>query len=137
MSNWKIIVSSVVKDLNDDYGFNVEDQPGTGMAPVQNISTDFGLLDGALFKRTRTDVREFSLVGTLSASSVEAYHTKRRDLIDVIKPDRTSTQEPIEFQYTGGGGSTLQGSAFYAAGLELGEVSVFTEAQIVKLHGLL
>jgi hypothetical protein len=129
MSDWKIVVDGVVKDFQDDYNYRVEHFPGTGMPPLNNIFTNFALLDGSTYQRTRAENRVFSLIGTLSGSSVSDLHLLRKNLIDAVKPDRTASPEAVELQYTGAG-STLQGSVFYDAGLEFGQPEVFSELQI-------
>jgi hypothetical protein len=129
MSNWKIVVSGSVKDFEDDYGFSVQQPLGAGMPPIRNIQTDLAIQDGGLYQRTLAGVRTLTLLGYLSGSSVAALHTLRRDLINVIKPDRTASPEAIELQYTGGT-TTVQASAFYDAGLELGHISAFNELNI-------
>lgn len=129
MGDWKIIQSGSTKDFADDFNFKVEHFPGGGMAPVNNVFTNFALLDGSTYQRTRAQNRVFSLTGTLSGSSVSDLHLLRKNLIDVVKPDKTSPPEATVLQYTGAG-STLQGSAFYDAGLEFGQPEVFSELQI-------
>lgn len=129
MGDWKIVVSGSVKDLETDYGFRVQSSLGAGMPSISNISSDYGLLDGALFQRQRADIRTFTLVGTLKGTSVSNLHGKRRALIDAIKPDRSASQQPVVLQYTGSG-STLQASCFYDGGLELGQTMARLEPDI-------
>lgn len=127
MGNWKIIVNGNTQDLDTNYSFKVQQMIGSGMPPLNNISTSFGLLDGALFQRTRVDARSFTLVGYINGgSSVAELHGKRSDLIDAFKPDRSASPQPVVLQYTGGA-STLQASAFLESGLELNNISVNDE----------
>jgi hypothetical protein len=130
MGDWKVIQNGSTKDFADDFGYKVEHFPGTGMPPLNNIFTNFALLDGSTYQRTRAENRVFSLIGTLSGSSVSDLHLLRKNLIDVVKPDRTASPEAIELQYTGAGSTTLQGSVFYDAGLEFGQPEVFSELQV-------
>lgn len=121
MSNWKLVdTGGTARDIETFYGFNVMFSPGAGMAPLENISTNFGLLDGALFQRTRVPARSFELVGTMSASTASALHHKRSDLIDALKPDRTASQQPIVIQYYGAS-NPIQASTFYDGGMEFGQ----------------
>jgi len=129
MGDWKVIQNGSQLDFADNFGFRISQAPGTGFSPVENIYVDYGLLDGGLFQRTRTGVKSFSLVGTISGSSVAGLLGNRRALIDAVKPDRTSPQEPVVIQYTGGA-STLQASAYYDGGLELGNVESFHEPRV-------
>ncbi len=130
MSFWQISGSAGFEDLENIYGFRITQQPGMGMAPVNNISSTYGLLDGALFQRTHTEAKQFTLIGTLRGTSVANLHTRRKSLISVIAPDRSgSPGNPVILRYTGGA-TTLQASAFYRSGLELGNVRARTEANI-------
>lgn len=126
MGNWKVVVSGTPQDLTSTYGFNVQFSPGAGMAPLDNISTNFGLLDGALFQRTRVPSRDFQLIGYISASSGSALHAKRKALINVLKPDRSASQQAVILQYTGAS-DIVQASVFLDSGLELGRPSPANE----------
>ncbi len=130
MSDWKIIVSGSTLDLDTNYGFRVQQMLGAGMAEVDNISTGFGVLDGAIFQRTRVPEREFSLVGTLyGASSINDLHRKRSNLIDAIKPDRSASQQAVVLQYQGAA-CNVSASCYYMSGLTLGNVSARIEQQL-------
>ena len=130
MSFWQVAGSAGFLDLETIFGFKVTQQPGQGMAPVSNISSAYGLLDGALYQRTRTEAKEFTLIGTLRGSTVADLHAKRRNLISAISPDRNgSPGQPVLLRYTGGA-STLVASAFYKNGMELGDVRARTESNI-------
>lgn len=129
MSDWKIVVNGSVMDFEDDYGFKVQQYLGAGMPPINNVQTDLAIQDGGVFQRSLADVRVMTLLGFLSGSDVSSLHTKRRNLIDVVKPDRTASPQAIELQYAGGT-TTVQASAFYDAGLELGRVLGSNELNI-------
>lgn len=130
MSDWKIVVSGTPQDLATTYGFNVQQQPGTGMAPLTNINTSFGMLDGGIFQRTRAGVRTFALLGKIKGSTIANLHAQREALIGVLAPDRSASPgENVVLQYTGGA-CTVQASVHLYKGLELGSVSHFTEANI-------
>ena len=130
MGLWQVAGSAAFEDLESVYGFKITQFPGAGMAPVTNISSTYGLLDGALFQRTHTEPKQFTLIGTLRGTSVADLHQRRRNLISVIAPDRSgSPGEPLILRYTGGA-STLSCSAYYRSGLELGNVRSRTESNI-------
>jgi hypothetical protein len=133
MDGWKIIQNGSVLDFATNFNFRITQAIGAGMPPIENISTSFGLLDGSLFQRQRSDVRTFTLTGVLAGSSVTGLHADRKKLINAVKPDRTATQQPVVIQYTGAG-STLQASAFLSAGLELGEVEVYHEQLALRFE---
>lgn len=131
MSDWKIISFSgcSVQDFETDYSFIVQQAIGFGFPPVSNISIPYGILDGNLFQRTRIEAQTFTLAGYLAGSSVADLHTLRKNLISAIKRDRVAPEEPVVIQYTGGA-STVQASAYYDAGLELGNVTKYSELGI-------
>src|SRR6185369_6073676 len=132
MSNWKLIdTGGTTRDLATYYNFTVRYSPGTGMAGIQNLSTDFGQLDGGVFQRSRTPVRSFELLGYISGSSVPDLHVTRKNLIDAVKPDRTaSPTAPVILQYVGST-CTLQASAIFDGGLEMGDsFNVYDELDI-------
>jgi hypothetical protein len=126
MSDWRIVVSGVATDPETAYGFIVQQWPGAGMTNIQNISSDYGLLDGAIFQRQRAEVSALTLTGTINGSSVADLHTKRRSLINAVKPDRSASQEAVVLQYLGSG-STRQASAYFETGLTMNEADVFRE----------
>lgn len=125
-SNWRLVVNGTSVDPETNYGFVITQWAGAGMPPIDNVSTDFGLLDGGIFQRQRAGVRSFSIQGVVNGSSVTDLHTKRQLLINAVKPDRSASQQPVVIQYTGGA-STVQASAYYDEGLSLGEVDVYRE----------
>ncbi len=130
MSFWQVAGSGGFLDLETTFGYKITQMPGMGMAPLNNISSTYGLLDGALYQRTRTEAKQFTLIGTLRGSTIPDLHAKRRNLISAIAPDRNgSPGQPVLLRYSGGA-CTLQASAFYRSGMELGNVRARTEANI-------
>lgn len=129
MSDWKIVDGGSTFDFETDLHFKVQQAPGTGMPPVTNVRSEYGLLDGALYQRTRADTRQFSLIGTLKGDTTADLHSRRRALVDRVKMDRSASQQPTVIQYLGSG-STLQASGFYTGGLEFGDVEHNIEANV-------
>lgn len=131
MSDWKIQSHSGcgVQDFETDYSFTVQQAIGFGFAPVVNVSIPYGILDGDLFQRTRTEAQPFTLVGYIAGSSLADLFTLRDNLIGAVRPDRITPQEPVIIQFTGGT-TTIQASCYYDAGLELGEITRYTELGI-------
>ncbi len=98
-------------------GFTVDESPGIGMPHLQNTSQGYAIIDGASYQRTRTDIRTFSLTSVMSGTSWADMHTIRRRVIDALKIDRVTPQQPTRFLYTGAGGtSTID--AVYDTGME-------------------
>ena len=98
-------------------GFSVDQMPGVGMPPVQNTSQSFALLDGGEFQRQRAKERPFTLTGRLGGTTQADYHVTRQRVIDALKIDLVSPQQPTRFWYTGGPG-TVCIDAVYDTGLE-------------------
>jgi hypothetical protein len=121
MGDWKILSGGSFLDLANDYGFKVEQMHGAGMPPVSNISRPYGILDGALFQRTRTEIKQFTLTGTILGEDIEDLFSKREAIINLVRPDLYDPQEPVVLQFTGAS-VTKQASAYFDGGLELGDV---------------
>lgn len=131
MGSWKIIVNGSTVDFEDDYKFIVTQFTGAGMAPIDVISTQFGLLDGSIFQRQRAGDRSLTMIGLINGSNVTALHQNRKNLINAVKPDRSASAEAVVLQYTGAA-STVQASAYYDTGLELNTVTTTKEQIALK-----
>ncbi len=105
-----------------DLGLQVDQMLGVGMPPVENSSQSYAIVDGAQFQRTRAASRHFTLTAKpLLGTSTADFHVTRRTLIDVIKSDLVSGQQPIRLLYYGGQG-TIGADCYYEKGLELGNM---------------
>lgn len=108
--------------------------PGMGMPPVENVAVPYGTADGALYQRTVVRPRIMTLIveaNTQSGATYTSLHTARRSLIDLIKPDRSATQQPVVVRYTNNG-VTLEIDAYYDGGLEYGDLVGFSERIAVR-----
>lgn len=113
---WRL--GGTIKDF-DDYGAYVTDHQGTGMANSTNVATDNGIIGGAAFQRSIPQSRPFSITVYFDASSQDDLHSKRQSLLDVLKPNLVSPQQPVVIRYTGNGNARII-HAHYEAGLESG-----------------
>lgn len=107
-------------------GIEVLNATGVGLPPVKNITTPFGLTDGAYFQRAVVQSRTFTLVCGIPAESRASLHSIRHSLISYTNRDRSTTAQPCVVQYTEGS-LTLEIDAYYDAGLEFGEVKGHVE----------
>lgn len=116
-----------------DLGLLVDNSLGIGMPPLENSSQSFAILDGAEYQRTRAAQRAFTLPVTMlpSPNSLQGIHAVRRTVINALKIDLVTPQQPTRFWYTGAGG-TVQIDAVLDAGLEMGELDGFTEKAGVR-----
>lgn len=105
-----------------DLGWQVDQYPGVGMPPIETSMQSYAVLDGAQFQRQRAGARSFSLTASpWHGTSLADFHRLRGVLIDAIKPDAVTPQQPIRFLYVGGMG-TMQIDAYYDSGAELGQL---------------
>ena len=105
-----------------DLGWNVDQMPGVGMPPMENSSQSYAIVDGAQYQRTRAGARSFTLTAKpIVGTTTQDYHITRRTIIDALKIDAVTPQQPSRFYYVGGQG-TVQINALYDHGLELGNM---------------
>ena len=105
-----------------DIGLSVDQFPGAGVMPIENSAQSYAVTDGAQFQRQRAASRTFTLTAKpIVGTSLADFHVTRRTLWDVFKPDLVTPQQPISFLYYGGQG-TIGVQAYYAKGLELGNM---------------
>lgn len=99
---------------------------GLGMAPIKNHIQSYALAPGAYFQGNKVETRSITLTfhakhknlfNRSQALTLSALHQLRQLLIDVIKPDRTSGNEPIWFEYDNGE-TAVRFQARYDGGLE-------------------
>jgi hypothetical protein len=105
-----------------DLGWNVDQMPGAGIAPLENSSQSYAIIDGAQFQRTRVATRALTLTAKpVSGTSTQDFHITRRFIWDAIKPDLVSPIQPVRLLYVGAQG-TQQMDAYYDHGFELGDM---------------
>ncbi len=106
-----------VRDLWDDYAIAVTAFQGAGMPEVAANVLDQALLPGNLFQSSKVRARTFSLICEFSPTSLSAYHSNRRALLNAIKSDLVSPEQPVRLRYSGGM-RTVEIAAYYLGGLE-------------------
>lgn len=109
-----------------DLGYRVQEEIGIGMPPLETTSQSYALIPGAEFQSQRAGIRPFVLTSTVIGTTWEGFHNQRRVIIDALKIDAVSEQQPIRFWYTGGMG-TVQIDAVLDSGLEGGDRDGFAE----------
>lgn len=105
---------------------------GVGMPPIQLNSNEYALLPGAVYQSSKTQVRTFTLVIQIDSTSVEGWHSKRKDLINLFKPDLVSPEQPILIRYYGADDETdaIEIEAYYSGGLEVNSPSSYRAGRI-------
>lgn len=107
-----------VYDL-ESYGFNVIEVTGAGMPPLIQKEQEQSLLDGAIYKGSKVGKRIFILSGQVEGTSIPDLHSKRKDLIDAIKPDLVNSAQPFILRFTGANSSNpIDIECVYDSGLE-------------------
>jgi hypothetical protein len=108
MSNWKIIINGVEKDLADDYYFRVAYSTGTGMVAHNNIATPLPLQGGSLHSKTTFADRVFALHGTFNTendASESNFHSRKQALLKILNVNAglkiNERPSPINLRYTG------------------------------------
>lgn len=90
---------------------------GAGIPPLDHVVQAAGMADGAYLQQVRTSPIVINIDCFAFAASVEAFHNLRRDLIDVLKPDRVFPLQPMLLVYDYSG-EELEIECFYVRGLE-------------------
>jgi hypothetical protein len=129
-SEWQLIVSGTAVPF-DQYGAIVTGMQGVGMAPVRNVISPYALSPGGAHQRTKVESRSVILQAVLPGTSIANLHQLRARLIEVLRPDRDATQQPVTLRYTGGS-ATVDLQAYYDAGLEWSNPVGYTEALALR-----
>jgi hypothetical protein len=112
--------------------YQVREFRGIGMPEFNVISTDLALADGGSYQRSRGQSRSLSLFYILQGNGTPAgLHTARRSLLSILNPDKRTNRGPITLRYIGSSSPRII-AAYYAGGLEWGEVKGLTEEPEVK-----
>lgn len=109
-----------IKDFYDDYTVRVERMNGLGMTQQSNIMLDYGLLDGALYQRTKAQPRTIGLACRIAATGLSQLHNLRDEFARVLDPNITTIQQLARLRYTGAG---IEKDIYvaYEGGLEFSE----------------
>lgn len=122
----------VLLNLSTDIGFIPSEQDGTGMPPVNNLSSPLALQPGELFEAQTIGPRTFSLTGTIVGTSASNFHSQKQELISALNPSTVKINQrsqPRTFRYTGAA-VDKEITAVYDGGLERGLPNGMTEQNI-------
>ena len=111
-----------VKNLSDDLGFTISEQDGTGMPPVNNLSSPLALQPGNLFEAQTIAARRFKLIGSIVGTTPADFHDKKRGLISALDVSTVTVQERAQQRTLRYRGATepKEISVSYDGGLERG-----------------
>lgn len=125
----------------EDLGFTViEGTRRHGMPPLAHNIQGQALQPGASYQGTKVLPREIELKveyegeGTTEAEAWASVHSKRQDLIDLLKPDAVRGAQPIVIGYSGANPNRKVYASFrYSSGLEFGEFLGYSETPTIRL----
>jgi len=103
----------------ETYGLIVTAHNGVGSGSYTNVNTDNGIIGGATFQRSIVQPRAFSVSVRFTSTSATNLHANRQALLDALKPNLVSPQQPISLRYTGSGKPRII-QCHYEAGLDDG-----------------
>jgi hypothetical protein len=104
--------------LNPAYFKDFTSITGSGVMPVNVASLPMGLAGGEIFQRTTNAARRMIFTGPILGNTLDALHTKRRGLYDLVKHDLVTPEQPVKMLYNDGvSAQTLEIKAVYEDGL--------------------
>jgi hypothetical protein len=115
----------------DDYGFYIDDMPGIGMPPILHQTQEQPMLPGSLLRGFKTKPRVFDLIATQIGTTHEDLHSKRKDLLNAIKPDLVLEPQPFILRYTGANSEKpVEIRCVYDSGYQFTKLEGFTERDL-------
>jgi hypothetical protein len=115
----------------DTYGFYIDDMPGIGMPPILHQTQDQPMLPGSLLRGFKTKPRVFDLIANQMGDTHEDLHSKRKDLLNAIKPDLVLEPQPFILRYTGANSEKpVEIKVVYDSGYQFTKLHGFTERQL-------
>src|SRR3989304_3748852 len=103
-----------------DYGLYVFEHPDTGMPQLTNRMQTYALAHGATYLGYKVEPRVFSLLSSVRGTSFTNLHSRRKDIINLVKPDLVNGIQPIAFRYDGANSNKpVQIQAIYEDGLNM------------------
>ena len=119
MGVWSVVVNSSGVDIDATYGTVTTAMVGAGMPPLSHNVTQQALIPGALLQSIKVQPRVLQLNLTIPGTTLATYHSIRKDLLDVFKPNTGGTLTPVELRYTGANSTTaVKVLGYYDGGLE-------------------
>ena len=100
-------------------GFRPQETPDAGMWPLTNILQSYAVNAGAEYQRSRPTERTFTLMATMTGTTLADQHVTRREVIDALKIERVTPPQPNRLYYTGATGTSYL-DAYYDSGLGWG-----------------
>ena len=106
-----------VLNLQSGFGFFVEEVVGVGAAPETINTRSYAILPGGELSGSKTESRNFTLIGRFIADSEEDLHAKRQELIEELGINTYPESQAIRIRFSGAR-VQKQISVHYTGGLE-------------------
>lgn len=119
----------------DDYSYVVKTYLGLGASSFRHLTLSQAQLAGDLFRGTHTESRAITLEleNSPMPTTREDFHSKRKALWNVLKPNAIPANEPIRMLYYGANADVpAEIYAVYDSGFEMGVLDGFTENSPIR-----
>lgn len=122
----------------DDLGYYVSAHSGSGMPPINILTQLQAVLPGELLRGYTVQSRDLQIQLNPQPTSQLDLHSKRKDLIDILRPDRSQDIQPLLLKYSGANSSKkVQILVVYESGLNFNSPqSGFSEDTPLRLKAL-
>jgi hypothetical protein len=107
----------------ESLGLKPNNHLGIGMPPLQNTFVSYAITDGAEFQRQRAAERVFTLTSTLTGTTTADFHVTRDRVINALKIDAVTPQQPVRFLYAGARGTVQIDAVLDGDGLGLTQMN--------------
>lgn len=110
------------------YDVNVLAEMGVGAPAGRHNVQEQAFLDGGKFQGRKVLPRTIDIICQLKGTNYAGLYSLRKDLWDVIKPDRVEGDQAFILRYTGANsGVAVDIQAVYDSGLEMGNPEMYLE----------
>ena len=130
MAIWSLELSTGAEyHLDAANGVKVKGAFGHLMPPIDNIDTNYALVDGALHQRSAVRPRILTLLCTVTGTSVATLFAYMKALVTASNPHRPNM--PVKIWYrSGAAGTGMYINGYYEGGLEGGQYKGYSELNV-------
>jgi hypothetical protein len=124
------IVGGVTYDLSDVVNYKHLANDGFGLPPQRLLTESGPLQNGVSYLGFRLEPRILALGLFASASTENAYFSKRAEVLNIFKPSNT----PIQLRFTKSNGDVRQIDTYYNGGLSLSSTERYNTNQKIAVQ---
>lgn len=118
---FQLIRGSTTLDISDLVKYHVVEFDNFGMSPVRRLTQRGPLQNGDTDVGYRLDPRTMRIIINAYGTSAATYHSRREELLSVLKPGASS--DPVKLRWTYNGTTQRQIDCHISGGLEMGSAS--------------